>query len=103
MEGNTAPDSHGEKAVTALDLEEYEFDSTTLNPGVILDILNGYKGNYIWHDVIGQFDFEVTIVDGVNAFIMEDEDGDVLRFYYDSQNFGQWTWRKNSSFEDAAE
>jgi hypothetical protein len=77
--------------------EEYEFDTSTLNSGVILDTLNGYKGNNIWEDVILHFDFEVTPIGDVDAFIMEDEDGDILRFYYNADG---WTWRENNSFEE---
>jgi hypothetical protein len=81
------------------DMEEYEFDVTTLNSGVILDILNGYKGDNIWEDVIGQFEFEVTPILGVDAFIMEDEDSDILRFYY-CEGDSQWTWRENDNFDE---
>lgn len=66
------------------------FDTTTLNAGVVLDTLNEYKGDNIWEDVICVFDFEV-IPAGDYAFTMKDEDGDIVKFFYQDHS-KEWTY-----------
>ena len=72
---------------------EYIFDTSTRNVGEVCDILDAYPGQDWCDDVFCQFDWwgEATTkaVDGVDAFVFLDEDGDLMRLYWSEGN-GCW-------------
>jgi hypothetical protein len=82
---------------------EYKFDAATKNVSEVVETLNSYEGNDWYNDVVCQFDFwqseDCEDVDGVDAFIFTDEDGDRVRVYW-SEGYRKWTWGMNSDFLD---
>jgi hypothetical protein len=79
-------------------MSEYTFDASTRDLGVVQGILNQYKGDDIFNDVVAKLEGATSIE--ADSFLFEDEGGDSIRFFvYEPDGKKEWTYMLNSDFE----